>query len=348
MTQPLVTINIVVHNGGKYIRWCLDSVLKQTYPHEQIEINILDNNSDDNTWEIIDAESEVWKMQIPKLSFFTQEKNLGMWPGQEWLLEHSHGKYIVALSVDVLLEHNFIKNVVKAMEEDEKIGALQGKIMKYELGSMNYGSIKKTDVIDTVGFEIYKSRRIVNIGHGEKDIGQYEKKVEIFGVEGAVPIFRKEALDNIKIDGHIIDPDFFWYGDDLDLAWRINMFGWKQVYTPNVIAWHDRKTTKELAGGKWKSFIKIRKTVPKFKRRLDYRNWLFTIIKNDFTSNIIKDFGPILKRQVMLWAYFLVFEPWMVLEIPTIVKMVPKMVKRRKGVMKKTRIEAKKIRKWFK
>ena len=51
--HPLTTINLVVLNGEKYIRHCLDSVKNQTYPHDRIEINILDNGSTDKTKEII-------------------------------------------------------------------------------------------------------------------------------------------------------------------------------------------------------------------------------------------------------------------------------------------------------
>ena len=50
---PLVSVNLVVYNGEKYIRQCLDSVLRQTY--RDFELNILDNNSSDNTVALIEA-----------------------------------------------------------------------------------------------------------------------------------------------------------------------------------------------------------------------------------------------------------------------------------------------------
>src|SRR3989338_5806088 len=53
MSNSLVTINLVVLNGEKYIHRCLSSVLAQTYSHDQIEINILDNGSTDETKDII-------------------------------------------------------------------------------------------------------------------------------------------------------------------------------------------------------------------------------------------------------------------------------------------------------
>src|SRR3989344_3359063 len=123
MDKPLVTINLVVLNGEKYIRQCLDSVLTQTHPHELMEFNILDNGSTDKTREII----ENYKLKIENSSFATfnfieSQQNLGMWPGHEELLKHSTGKYVVVLSVDVILDKNFVLNTVEAMSKDEKIG----------------------------------------------------------------------------------------------------------------------------------------------------------------------------------------------------------------------------------
>ena len=147
--------------------------------------------------------------------------------------------------------------------------------------------------------------------------------------------------------GKIIDPDYFWYGDDLDIAWRMRLFGWKQVYAPLAVAWHDRKTTKQLADGSWKNFIKIRKTVPLFKRQLDWRNTIFTIIKNDLTANFLKDLPYILWRQIKLWGYFLFFETSMFFEIFRVAKMLPKMLKRRSEIMQKRKVSAKEMAKWF-
>ncbi|MEK7151114.1 MAG: glycosyltransferase, partial [Patescibacteria group bacterium] len=319
----------------------------QSYPRENIEINVWDNNSTDSTIKIIeDLQFTIYNLQFHKFTFEKSKVNLGMWPAQEELLQHSHGEYIIVLSVDVILDLDFIKNAVEIMERDSQIGALQAKVYKYELVDEQP---KKTDVIDTLGFEMFKSRRIVNIGHGRVDQEQYSVAREIFAVEGAVPVLSRQALEDCRLksqDDRIVDPDFFWYGDDLDLAWRMRTFGWKQIYAPSVIAWHDRKTTKSLAGD-WKNFIEIRKTVPMFKRRLDWRNTTLTIIKNDFAINLWGDLPHIFWRQVRLWAYFLIFEPTMLLELFKVAKMLPKMLKRRSEIMKKAKISAKDFRQWI-
>ena len=133
MSTQQITINLVVLNGEKYLRHCLDSIKNQTYPHGQIEFNILDNCSTDSTKTIIEELASQFSGFL-KFNLIESAKNIGMWPGQEELLKHSQGKYIVVLAVDVMLDDNFLNNAVRAMEKDEKIGALQPKIYKYDLG----------------------------------------------------------------------------------------------------------------------------------------------------------------------------------------------------------------------
>ncbi len=368
----------MIHNGEKYIRQCLDSVLAQSYQHGFIELNILDNNSTDSTLErvrlwtmdygleqFLKPESEWLSSIVSKplagFSLIRSTKNLGMWPGQEELLKHSRGEYVIVLSVDVILYPDFIKNAVEAMARDHQIGALQAKVYKFELSQLETRNSKlETNIIDTVGFQIYRSRRIINIGHGEADQDQYNEPKEIFAVEGAVPVFRRQALEDCRLVSQgdkIIDPDFFWYGDDLDIAWRMRIFGWKQVYAPSVIAWHDRKTTKVLAGG-WrelfrsrnllpKSYLSIRGSVPMFKRRLGWRNTTLTIIKNDFASDLWCDSYYIIWRQLQIWGYFLLFEPAMFLEIFNLAKLLPRMLKRRSEIMKKSKVSAGEFRRWI-
>ena len=349
MSNILVTVNLVVLNGGKYIRHCLDAILTQTYPHELIEFNILDNGSTDGTIdkikETMSNEQRAW---LSKFFLLENKKNLGMWPGQEELLKHSSGKYVLAMAVDVILDKDFIKNAVGAMEKDNKIGALEAKIYKYDIQKLEIGNWKLEigGTLDTCGFKIFKSRRLINIGHGEKDKGRYDGLGEIFGVEGAAPFFRREALESCRINGQIIDHDYFWYGDDLDLAWRMRMFGWKEIFAPNVIAWHDRQTTKNLRKSRT-DFIKLRRAIPMKKRWLDWRNTRFTIVKNDYTINLFKDLPYILKREVLMSVYILFFEPKLLLKIPNFLKLLPKMLRRRKEIMKKAVIKPQEIEKWF-
>ena len=359
--HPLTTINLVVLNGEKYIRHCLDSVKNQTYPHDRIEINILDNGSTDKTKEII----RNWKLEIGNsnfayFNFIESKQNLGMWPGHEELLKHSDGEYVVILSVDVVLDKDFISNAVRAMSKNEKIGAVQAKVYRYDASEIinSKFEIPNSKIVDTCGFQAYKSRRIINIGHGETDNGQFSLEKEIFAVEGAVPVFRRNALESCRVAGQgegsrgagiaseITDHDMFWYAEDLDVAWRMRVFGWKQLFVPDVVAWHDRQTTKNLSKT-FADFLKIRRQLPLQKRRLEWRNIRFTIIKNDYTINILKDLPYILKREIMMLGYIIIFEPKVLGEVPNFLRLLPKILRKRGQIMERRVARPEEMRKWF-
>jgi GT2 family glycosyltransferase len=339
----IISINLVVMNGEKYIRHCLNSVKNLNYPHNQIEVNILDNNSNDKTLAIV-KELKTELSDFLGYVYTGSSKNIGMWAGQEKLLKQSLGKYVVFLSADVLLDKNFLVNSIQLMEHDATIGSVQPKIYRFDLIE---NSPRITNLIDTCGFEIYKSRRIVNIGHGLEDGPEFNIVKEVFGTEGAVPIFRKDALEDIKIIDEIYDHDFFWYAEDLDIAWRMRMFGWKQVFMPQAIAWHDRQTTKSFSGSLI-GFIHNRRNIPIKKRRLEWRNIRYAMIKNDYTTNVLRNILHIIKREIAMLGYLIIFEPSVLLEIPTLVRKLPRMLAKRKLIMRMAKSTPNDIMRWFK
>lgn len=328
--QPLVSISLVVLNGEKYIRSCLQAVSVQTY--QNLEVVVFDNNSTDQTKEIV-------RNEFPKFRLIENQKNIGVGPGWNKSLTMTQGKYFVGLCADVIMDSHFIENAVAVMEEDDKIGALQAKIYKIQNG-------ERSDIIDTTGFMIYKSRRIVNRGHGDKDIGQFSHAEEIFSYEGAVPFWRRSALEDSAVNGQCHDEDFFWYADDIDLGWRMRLFGWKNYYAPNVIAWHDRSTTKRLSQSRW-DFISLRKTIPARKRMLDWRNIHCTFIKNDFPLSELKNWRFFFWRELQLFIYILFFEPYTLRALPWLIFHAPKMLKKRYYIMKHKKVSRQDMEQWF-
>lgn len=350
--ESSIAIQLVVLNGEKYLSRCLESIANQTYNHNNIELLIWDNGSSDNTLGIIEnSKIKILNLKFAKFSLIKSKENLGMWPAHEALLKNSQAPFVLVLSVDVVMDENFIANTIKVFEEDETVGAIQPKIFQFNInqtGVNNNQLLKET--IDTCGFAVEKSRRIINIGHGEKDGPEYEQRSEVFAVEGACPVFRRSALEDCRISGKIIDDSYFWYGDDLDLAWRMRLFGWKEIFSPSVVAWHDRSTTKGLKKSWLDHFSRfsVRREIPIKKRRLDWRNVRFTIIKNDYIINILKDLPFIAWRELMVFGYTILFEPKVLLEIPALFRGLPKAIRWRKEIMKKAKANPSEIRKWFK
>jgi len=341
--EPLVAIQIVVRNGERYIRHCLDAVARQSY--RNLQVVLLDNASTDSTADIIERE-------YPQFRLFRHDTNLGMWPGQEHLLSLTTGEYVVSLSVDVILDRDFVAHAVATFADDARIGAMQGKIYQYsvaELATQGTAALRR-DTIDTCGFAISRSRRIVNVGHGENDGERYSNTHDIFGVEGAVPCFRRDALSACAVEGRIWDADFFWYGDDIDVAWRMNLIGYRQVFVPAAVAWHDRSTTKGAARTPVLGQLRrraIRSQIPLMKRRLDWSNVRFTIIKNDYIINILRDLPWIAVRELATFAYTVLFEPAVLREAGRFFSLLPRMLRRRHQVMRMAVVPSAVIHRWF-
>ncbi len=341
MSNSMVVLNFVIRNGEKHLRLFLNSIKNQTYT--DFAVNIWDNNSTDKTREII-------KTEYPDFKLHESSENIGVWSAMEKLINHQNYKYIICMT-DIILKNDFIEKSVKIMEQNSDCGALQAKIYQMNL----YGQEQPvfTNIIDTLGFRPFRSRKIINLGQGEKDWHQYDNMKEVFAVEGAIPFFRKEALENCRINGWLIDPNYrtgsIGYGDDLDLAWRMRLFGWKHIFSPEVIGYHDRSTTKGTSSKVGDYFKRIgeRRDISMSKKRLDWRNTRWTIIKNDYIIDILRDLPHILWREMMVLGYAIFFEPKILLEFPFFLKSVPKMLSARKQIMARKTIGSQKMRRWF-
>lgn len=341
MSTPRVSIHLIVKDGEKYIRHCLERVQNQTY--QNVEFRVFDNASTDATREIV-------RQILPSAEIISFPKNYGLGGGFNRSLSWSNAPYVVGLCVDVMLAPDFIERAVAAAEAHPEAGVVQGKILRYD-----YEHEKVTSLIDTTGMQIYRSRRVINRGHGEEDVGQYNESGEIFCYEGAVPFFRRKALEEVKMlktkpdekfPYEYLDEDFVWYADELDLGWRLHHAGRTNWYDPAVLAAHDRQTTKKLSKG-YKGFIELRQTVPAFKRMLDWRNQRLAFLKNDYLSSFVKDTPFWLVRELMMLGYFIVFERTSLPAYWGILRLAPLMLRKRRAIIKEDKTNARAMKKWF-
>lgn len=332
MNTPNISIHLIVKDGEKYIRECLSHVKAQTYPH--ITFRVFDNASSDNTVAIV---QEI----MPEATIVKYPKNYILGGGFNRSLPYSDDPYVVLLCVDVMLHPNFVERSVELLERNKKIGVVQAKIMRYD-----YEQKLKTNTIDTTGLQIFRSRRVINRGHGERDSGQYSEPGEIFCYEGAAPVFRREALEDVVEDSGYLDEDFVWYADELDLGWRLRHRGWSMWYDPTVLAAHDRQTTTALSRG-IRGFITMRKTIPAYKRMLDFRNQRLAFIKNDYWLSLVAHAPYWVPRELFLFGYFILFERTTLSAYWSALRMAPVMLKKRKRIMQRSSVSRNAMNLWF-
>ncbi|MBU4284677.1 glycosyltransferase [Patescibacteria group bacterium] len=348
--NKLISIIILTFNSKKYIEDCLQSVLEQTY--ENIEIVVVDNNSKDRSVEIVRkilreykrgqsafANLPAGKAGATADRVILNNKNFGYAEGNNVGIRESRGEYIILLNVDTILDKDFVQEIAGSFEKDSKIGSVQGKVYQLNNNHPPVSEARKTKIIDTFGFTVFKSGRIIDAGQGTEDIDQYSSTGsglrKVFGVNGVAPAYRRIALNDIKLKDEYLDKDFFCYCEDVDLAWRLNWRGWLVVFNPNAVVWHDRTSSKSVGKG-WKEFRKTRKSQSLWMRKISWRNTWLVFIKNlPFKSFLNPQF---LKRQIKFGLYLLFFEPRVLLAKFEIIKLFPRMLKKRKLIMKNKKV----------
>jgi len=344
---PVVSINILTYNGQQYIRACLDSVLGQTYP--KIEILIIDNASTDETIEIL--KSKILNLKS-KVKVIFNKKNLGFAAGHNQGIKESRGEFVCCLNQDVVLEKDFIEKIIEVFQRDKQVAAVQGKLLR---GLTSH-------LIDTTGLVILKNRRIIARGQGEVDRGQYEQLEEIFGVDGAGPVYRRTALEDVALSKdsplrtvprglslkspEYFDEDFFCYKEDVDLAWRLQWAGWKSIYQPKAMAWHDR-TSGESASKNPLGIIRERRKIGQFSKYLSFKNQRLLQIKNEDAWLFLKHLPWILPKEIAAWLYVLFFEKYTWPAIIQLIREIPDAWRKRKVIMGRRRIGREQMKRWF-
>lgn len=124
MTQkPVVTIGMCVKNGESQIREAIKSVADQDFPHELMEIILVDDGSEDRTLPVIlDSISAI---DIKAQVFHHEWKGLG--PSRNVVVNKANGKYIVWVDCDNLLPKDHVSKQVEFMEHHTTVGIAAGR-----------------------------------------------------------------------------------------------------------------------------------------------------------------------------------------------------------------------------
>ncbi|MCX6807965.1 MAG: glycosyltransferase [Patescibacteria group bacterium] len=108
----------------------------------------------------------------------------------------------------------------------------------------------KVQIIDTVGTRILPDLRSINIGEGEFDRGQFDHQMEVIGGSGCAILFRRSALEKVKIaKGEFFDGAMWMYKEDEELELRLALADLACIYTPLARSWYHRTSANTLSYG---------------------------------------------------------------------------------------------------
>jgi len=344
---PLVSVNLLLYRPGKYLRPCLESIFSQTYPN--LEILVIDNNSADGTTELA---AQILKSKrsddFPSSRLIANRENLGFAAGHNLGIKESRGEFVFLVNQDIILGEDFLEKAIKAFLCGEKIAAVQGKTRRLKV---NGEQLEKTNIIDNTGLVILKNRRIIARGQGQKDDGQFDEAEEIFGVDGALPVYRRTALEDVKIifagREEYFDSSFLAYKEDVDLAWRLRLLGWRAIYEPRALAWHAR-TAGESAATNYLGVIKERLKINQFAKYLSFKNQRLMQLKNEQLSVLLRHVIWWLPKEIASWVYVILFERYTWRAIRDLLAQAPAAWQKRKIIMARKRTSGARMAEWFK
>jgi glycosyltransferase involved in cell wall biosynthesis len=211
----ILTVGLCVRNAEITISEAVNSILNQDFPHELMEIIIVDGSSKDKTLQII--ENILKKSDIQK-RIFTENIGLGM--ARQIVVEKAIGKYILWVDGDIVLPKDYARKQVEFMEKNPNVGIAEGK----------FGLYNKEVIVSFL-------ENIVAILHSEN-----EKKVPKHHASTEAAIWRTEAIReaggfDISIKGA---------AEDIEAAFRVRLIGWSLTTTEEVF--------QEICRLTWKSF----------------------------------------------------------------------------------------------
>jgi len=332
-----VLIQIVTWNSRFFMENCLDSVFSQTY--KDFSVLIIDNASNDKTIEFIRKKYSSFK----NLFILKNVHNLGFAPAHNQGFNISQSDFILVMNPDIVLQSDFLEKLMATMKTNRRIGSCSGKLLKMKF-SNSETKVKgiKTEIIDSTGLLIHKSGQTIDRGEGEEDRGQYDKENDVFGLSGACVLYRRQALEDVKIPiskGYeYFDDDFFAYKEDVDLAWRLNLRNWRNVYISETIAYHFR-------AGAPKSKRFCQSPLINF---YSFRNHLWMLIKNIHSLIFWRNIGHIFLYLSLKKTYLFFTQPKILFQSGfSFWKKFFKIVRKRRYIMRKAKAPPEKINKWF-
>lgn len=221
---PLVSVVMSNYNGISLnlLERSLSSILKNPYPN--LEVLLIDNASTDNSVSFIKkrfGSSPRLKIIQNHVNMYSQGLNLG--------ITNSSGKYIAFFNNDVEVEDNFFHKFVKFLNQHPKIALAQGKLISY----FNHS------IIDSAGETMDQFGNPITIGQGQNAKEKFNEILEVLSVSGSCSILRKSTVNTIGF----FDDDYGIGYEDLDLALRAWLNGYKVVFYPDSIAFHKRGAT---------------------------------------------------------------------------------------------------------
>lgn len=250
MKLPKVSLITVNFNGKKFLENFFVSLKKLDYSNW--EIIFVDNASTDGSVEFI---KKLKSSRVKRLIKLVENKgNLGFALANNKAAEMAKGKYLFFLNNDTKIEPKVLLELVNKMEKDQDLAICGCKMMSYS------------------------GQKHFHTGIGADIFGYPVVWKKVFYVEGSALMIRRGLFR--KLGG--FDPKYFMFHEDIDLAWRVWLWGYRVTALSSAVVYHFAGGTAgggEKVKGKYKSSL--------LRRYYSERNNIRTLLKNYQTLSLL-------------------------------------------------------------
>ena len=235
--RPLkLSVIIVSYNVKFYLEQCLQSVMRALQGMEA-EVIVIDNHSRDGSIEYLSE-------RFPSVVFMSNSHNLGFAKANNKAIRQSQGEYVLLLNPDTIVGEEVLQACVDFMDTHPQAGGVGVRMQKIEgsdaLESRRGVPTPITSFYKMVGFTKHfpHHRRFAKYYMGHLS---WDEPAQIEIVSGAFCFLRRTALQEIGL----LDEDFFMYGEDIDLSYRLLKAGWQNWYLPLRILHYKGESTQK-------------------------------------------------------------------------------------------------------
>lgn len=238
-----LSVIIVNYNVKYYLDQCIRSVLRAFEEmNTPAEIIVVDNHSADGSVDYL--EQRYPQKLFPMVRFVRSAHNLGFARANNIAIRQSRGEYVLLLNPDTIVGEDALKASVDFMDAHEDAGAVGVRM----LGAQGRRAMESRRGLPTPMVSFFKMLGFCNRWPHHRLFGKYymgylpwDEPSQIEVVSGAYCMLRRKALDEVGL----LDEDFFMYGEDIDLSYRVLKGGYHNYYLPVDILHYKGESTQK-------------------------------------------------------------------------------------------------------
>ena len=220
-----VILSIVTWNSAGVIEACLKSIQSQTFA--DFEVWVADNASADDTCARVAALAAA----DARICLHPLATNTGFCGGHNYVLDRTASEAVLLVNPDIEMEPDYLARALAALAPSPAIGTVCGLLLQ---------SRAPDPRIDSAGLLAHPDGRFGLRLHGQLLSQAALAPTDVDGADGALPLYRRAFIDDLRVDGQFFDERFFAHKEDWDIAWRGRLFGWRTVFEPACRALHPR------------------------------------------------------------------------------------------------------------